>query len=109
VRARVASVHVHMLVADVLDKRCQWAFVTNAPGKYFGPMAKLFASEALVSCSTDLVDLAAPWSLLQSHDDLGVIELESRKAIQATIYGGTSEVQRSIVAESALKLPRTRS
>jgi len=109
VRARVAASHVRMLVADVLDRRCQWAFVSHAPGKHFGPMAKLFASEALVSCSTDLVDLAAPWSLLQGHHDLGVVELESRKAIQATIYGGTSEVQRSIVAESALKLPRTRS
>jgi alkylation response protein AidB-like acyl-CoA dehydrogenase len=62
----------------------------------------------LVSCSTDLIDLAAPWSLLQNHGDLGVVELESRKAIQATIYGGTSEVQRSIIAESALRLPRTR-
>jgi len=109
VRARIAASYVRLLVADVLDKRCQWAFVTNTPGKYFGPMAKLFASEALVSCSTDLVDLAAPWSLLQNHGDLGVVELESRKAIQATIYGGTSEVQRSIVAEAALKLPRTRS
>lgn len=109
IRARIAAVHVHVLVADVLDRRCQWAFVTNKPGKHFGPMAKLFASEALVSCSTDLVNLAAPWSLLQSHHDLGVVELESRKAIQATIYGGTSEVQRSIVAESALNLPRTRS
>lgn len=108
VRARIAATHVRMLVADVLDKRCQWAFVNNVPGKHFGPMSKLFASEALVSCSTDLVNLAAPWSLLQSHSDLGVVELESRKAIQATIYGGTSEVQRSIIAESALNLPRTR-
>lgn len=108
VRERVAASHARMLVADVLDKRCQWAFVNNVPGKHFGPMSKLFASEALVSCSTDLVDLAAPWSLLQRHDDLGVVELESRKAIQATIYGGTSEVQRSIIAESALNLPRTR-
>ncbi|MCP1472406.1 alkylation response protein AidB-like acyl-CoA dehydrogenase [Sphingobium sp. OAS761] len=108
IRARVAASHVRMLVADVLDKRCQWAFVNNVPGKHFGPMSKLFASEALVSCSTDLMDLAAPWSLLQGHHDLGVVELESRKAIQATIYGGTSEVQRSIIAESALNLPRTR-
>ncbi|HEY6870255.1 MAG TPA: acyl-CoA dehydrogenase family protein, partial [Novosphingobium sp.] len=107
-RARLAASHVRMLVGDVLDKRCQWAFATGVSGKHFGPMAKLFASEALVSCSTDLVDLAAPWSLLQAHSDLGVIELESRKAIQATIYGGTSEVQRSIIAESALGLPRTR-
>jgi len=109
VRSRIAASHVRMLVADVLDKRCQWAFVNDVPDKHFGPMAKLFASEALVSCSTDLIDLAAPWSLLQNHGDLGVVELESRKAIQATIYGGTSEVQRSIIAESALRLPRTRS
>ncbi|GAA0333250.1 hypothetical protein GCM10009087_49350 [Sphingomonas oligophenolica] len=108
VRTRMAATHVHILVADVLDRRCQWAFVNNVPGKHFGPMSKLFGSEALVSCSTDLLNLAAPWSLLQSHDDLGVVELEGRKSIQATIYGGTSEVQRSIIAESALKLPRTR-
>ncbi|HEY6869477.1 MAG TPA: acyl-CoA dehydrogenase, partial [Novosphingobium sp.] len=71
-RARLAASQVHIMVGDVLDKRCQWAFVTGVPGKHFGPMSKLFASEALVSCSTDLVDLAAPWSLLQAHSDLGV-------------------------------------
>lgn len=108
-RARIAASHVRMVVANALDRRCQWAFVNSVPGKHFGPMAKLFASEALVTCSTDLVNLAAPFSLLQDHSDLGVVELESRKAIQATIYGGTSEVQRSIIAESALNLPRTRS
>jgi alkylation response protein AidB-like acyl-CoA dehydrogenase/enoyl-CoA hydratase/carnithine racemase len=90
VRARLAAVHTKILVADVLDKRCQWAFVEKVTGKYFGPMAKLFASESLISCSTDLAEISAPWSLLQGHTDLGVVELESRKAIQATIYGGTS-------------------
>jgi alkylation response protein AidB-like acyl-CoA dehydrogenase len=109
VRARLAAVHAKMLVADALDKRCQWAFAEKVTGKYFGPMAKLFASEALISCSTDLMEMLAPWSLLQAHTDLGIVELESRKAIQATIYGGTSEIQRSIIAETALNLPRTRS
>jgi alkylation response protein AidB-like acyl-CoA dehydrogenase len=109
VRARLAAVHARLLVADVLDKRCQWASVDKIAGKYFGPMAKLFASEALISCSTELAEISAPWSLLQGHTDLGIVELESRKAIQATIYGGTSEVQRSIIAETALNLPRTRS
>ncbi|WP_084582327.1 acyl-CoA dehydrogenase [Sphingomonas azotifigens] len=109
VRARLAQCHARLLVADVLDRRCLWGFVSGQGKKYYGPMAKLFASEALVSCSSELVELAAPWSLIQAHTDLGTVELESRKAIQATIYGGTSEVQRSIVAESALGLPRTRS
>lgn len=109
IRARLAMSHVRMLVADVLDKRCLWGFVTHQGEKYYGPMAKLFASEALVTCSTELAEMSAPWSLIKAHNDLGTVELESRKAIQATIYGGTSEVQRSIIAESALGLPRTRS
>jgi alkylation response protein AidB-like acyl-CoA dehydrogenase len=109
VRARLAASQTRVTVADLLDRRCLWAGVEKVSQKFYGPMAKLFASEALVTCSTDLAELTAPDSLLQGMSDLGAIELESRKAIQATIYGGTSEVQRSIIAETALSLPRTRS
>ncbi len=109
VRARLAAIETRMHVADLLDRRSVWAFAEGTTEKYFGPMAKLFASEALVTCSTELAELTAPWSLRQEMSDLGVIELESRKAVQATIYGGTSEIQRSIIAESALGMPRTRS
>jgi alkylation response protein AidB-like acyl-CoA dehydrogenase len=109
VRARLAAAQTRVAVADLLDRRCLWAGVEKVSQKFYGPMAKLFASEALVTCSTDLIELTAPQSLLQGMTDLGAIELESRKAVQATIYGGTSEVQRSIIAETALGLPRTRS
>ena len=109
VRARLAAVQTRIHVSDLLDRRSVWAFAEGATEKHFGPMAKLFASEALVTCSTELAELTAPWSLLQEMSDLGTIELESRKAVQATIYGGTSEIQRSIIAESALGMPRTRS
>jgi alkylation response protein AidB-like acyl-CoA dehydrogenase len=109
VRARLAALQTRIDISDLLDRRSVWAFAEGATQKYYGPMAKLFASEALVACTTELAELTAPWSLLQGMSDLGAIELESRKAIQATIYGGTSEVQRSIIAESALAMPRTRS
>ncbi|WP_175907690.1 MULTISPECIES: acyl-CoA dehydrogenase [Burkholderia] len=109
VRRGLAKAHVVREVADTLSRRCVWAFAEHAVGKHHGPMAKLFASEALVSVSTDLMALTAPTSLLQGPTDLGRLELEGRKAIQATIYGGTSEVQRSLIAEAALGMPRTRS
>lgn len=109
VRRGLAKAHIVLDVADVLSRRCVWATVEGVAGKHHGPMAKLFASEALVSVSTELMALAAPESLLQDATDLGHLELQGRKAIQATIYGGTSEVQRSLIAETALGMPRTRS
>ena len=109
VRRGLAMAHVVLDVADALSRRCVWAAAEGVAGKHHGPMAKLFASEALVSVSTELMALAAPESLLQDATDLGHLELQGRKAIQATIYGGTSEVQRSLIAEAALGMPRTRS
>jgi 3-oxochol-4-en-24-oyl-CoA dehydrogenase len=37
-----------------------------------------------------------------------VLEYKHRHSLGTTIYGGTSEVHRSVVAEIALGLPRTR-
>lgn len=109
VRRGLGKAHVMLEVADTLSRRCVWAAAERASAKHHGPMAKLYASEALVSVSSELMALAAPHSLLQACTELGHLELSSRKAIQATIYGGTSEVQRSLIAESALDMPRTRS
>ena len=37
-----------------------------------------------------------------------MIEYKHRHSIANTIYGGTSEIHRSVIAEQALGLPRTR-
>jgi alkylation response protein AidB-like acyl-CoA dehydrogenase len=108
VRARLARAQTLHDITDLLGRRCLWSGVTGQQDKSFGPMAKLFGSEAWVSSTTDLVNLAAPHSLLTAMSDLGVIEQEHRKAMASTIYAGTSEVLRSIIAESALGLPRSR-
>jgi alkylation response protein AidB-like acyl-CoA dehydrogenase len=55
------------------------------------------------------MDLAAPDSLFADGVDTGVIELGYRQSIGMTIYGGTSEIQRSLIAEQGLGLPRSRS
>jgi alkylation response protein AidB-like acyl-CoA dehydrogenase len=108
VRARIARAAVHNEVADLLCRRAVWAGVEGVPSRAFGPMSKLFSSESYMKDSADLLELAAPDSLLEGHDPLGILEFKHRHSVGQTIYGGTSEVHRSVVAETGLGLPRTR-
>ncbi|MBA3055430.1 MAG: acyl-CoA dehydrogenase [Sphingomonadales bacterium] len=104
----LASVAVRLEVADALNRRTAEAFANGRPRKHYGPSTKLFASEAWVSCSSDLVALAAPESVFRGFTPLGRIERAFRRSVPSTVYAGTSEVQRSIIAEAGLGLPRTR-
>jgi alkylation response protein AidB-like acyl-CoA dehydrogenase len=108
VRARIARAAVHNEVADLLCRRAVWAGVEGMESRAFGPMSKLYTSETYLRDSADLLDLAAPDSLFEGHDPAGILEFRHRHAIGPTIYGGTSEIHRSVVAEQALGLPRTR-
>lgn len=109
VRCVLAECRLRLAVQDVLVRRCAWAASIGAARKGNGPMAKLFGSESWVACTDKLMRVAAPHSLLRRCDALGEIEKRTRRAIPGTIYAGTSEIQRSVIAESALKLPRSRS
>ena len=75
-------------------------------------MAKLFSSESYVAASSDLLDLLGPEAILQRGHAAAVadgeIERHQRGSQVTTIYAGTSEVQRSIIAEGTLGLPRSR-
>ena len=108
VRARLASVQAHILVADALTRRSIWAGESGQSQKWYGSMSKLFGSEAWLACTSDLMELAAPETLRVEQSDTGWIEMEYRRALPSTIYGGTSEIHRSIIAETALRMPRSR-
>jgi alkylation response protein AidB-like acyl-CoA dehydrogenase len=56
-----------------------------------------------------LIDLAAPRSMLRGREGLGLVEKGYRHSTATTIYGGTTEVLLSMVAERRLGLPRSRS
>ena len=108
VLSRLGRVAVHCEVSDLIFRRSVWARVNNVPDRAYGPMSKLFSTEAFLRDSTDLLDMTAPDSLLKGQEGLGLIERSHRHAAATTIYGGTSEIQRSIIAEKALGLPRSR-
>lgn len=110
VRRRLARIAVHTTIAKVLCYRSIWATGAKIPNRAaFGPMSKLFSTERYQADAIDLMDLAAPATLFADKDGLGHVELGYRQSIGMTIYGGTSEVHRSLIAEQGLGMPKSRS
>ena len=107
-QARLARAYANYLASELLQYRSNWAQVENKPNHAFGPMTKMFSSEKFTTDSRDLLDLTAPYSLSKRPGPAGAINQDYRHAHGTTIYGGSSEVHRSMIAEKGLGLPRTR-
>jgi 3-oxochol-4-en-24-oyl-CoA dehydrogenase len=106
--ARLARASLEARVAETLSGRVLGTRLAGQTDFAFGPAAKVFSTEAFITNSADLLDLAAPDSLLRGKEGLGLVEKGYRHSTATTIYGGTSEVLRSMVAERRLNLPRSR-
>ncbi len=107
-QARLARTYANALAAQLLQYRANWAQVENKPNHAYGPMTKVFSSEKFTTDSRDLLDLTAPYSLSKREGPAKALNQAYRHAHGTTIYGGSSEVHRSMVAEKGLGLPRTR-
>jgi 3-oxochol-4-en-24-oyl-CoA dehydrogenase len=107
-QVRLSRANANFLVADVIGFRALWAGVEKKPNAGFGPMAKLFSSEKFLEDASDLLNLTAPDSLSKRSGPAGFLNQCYRHSQGTTIYGGTSEIHRSMIAERALQLPRTR-
>jgi alkylation response protein AidB-like acyl-CoA dehydrogenase len=106
--ARLAQAYTCANIADGLGHRVLATRLAGAADLAYGPAAKIFCTESFITVSADLIDLAAPDSLLRGKEGLGIVEMGYRHSSATTIYGGTSEVLRSMVAERRLGLPRSR-
>lgn len=105
---RLAKSMAHYYLTEMISRRSLWAAVEKLPNLAYGPMAKMFSSEKFLEDAFDLLDLTAPYSLSKREGPAGLLNLSYRHAQGTTIYGGTSEIHRSMIAERALGLPRTR-
>jgi alkylation response protein AidB-like acyl-CoA dehydrogenase len=110
VRRTLARAAVHDAVAEVLCRRQIWADVEGIRDSSFGPMAKMFTTETMYQDASAIVAAGAPDSLVRGIDrNMDYVEVTMRRAIAMTIYGGTSEVHRSLIAEKSLGMPKSRS
>jgi alkylation response protein AidB-like acyl-CoA dehydrogenase len=112
-RERLARAAIHTEISQALELRSLWNGAEHLADRGEGAMAKLFSSERLATDARDLLDLAAPDSLLArgapgAAGD-GRIEFSYRHAAGTRIYGGSSEIMRSVIAQQALGMPRSRS
>jgi alkylation response protein AidB-like acyl-CoA dehydrogenase len=106
--SRLANAYVHANISEGLNHRVLATRLAGDADIAYGPAAKIFCTESFITVAADLIDLAAPDSLIRGKTGLGMVEMGYRHSSATTIYGGTSEVLRSMVAERRLGLPRSR-
>jgi alkylation response protein AidB-like acyl-CoA dehydrogenase len=112
VRERLAAATIGNEVSNLLGWRAAWMASEGTLPGVEGTMAKLFTTEHYQHAADDLIDLLGAEGLRQ-HGEPGApadgwIEATYRHSQVTTIYGGTSEVCRGVVAERRLGLPRNR-
>lgn len=112
VRERLAQTAVNAEVARLLRYRATWISAEGETLGVRGAMAKVFSAEAYLADANAWMDLVGPLGLVERGDPScpgdGLFVDAFRDSPVTTIYGGTVEILRSLIAEGALDLPRSR-
>jgi alkylation response protein AidB-like acyl-CoA dehydrogenase len=110
VRERLSRLAIEREISTLLRLRSQWVQAQGSRSMIEGSMFKLFSAESQVRAASDLLDIFGPLGLIEAGEPAapgsGEFTHEFRHSIVLPIYGGSSEVQRRIIAERRLGLPR---
>jgi alkylation response protein AidB-like acyl-CoA dehydrogenase len=91
---RIADMKVHLEAARLLTYRAASRLGTSRSASLDAAIAKLFVSESLLKTALDAVQLHGGYGFMVEVE----VERALRDALGATIYSGTSEMQRNIIA-----------
>jgi len=112
VREPLARLAIDTEVSKLLGRRSCWVETTGRVPVVEGSMYKLFWAEYRQRHAPVLLDVIGTEALREETDPLapghGDLIQEFRHAPILSIYGGASEVQRRILAERHLGLPRSK-
>ena len=98
---RIANMKVRLETSRWLVYRVGWMKQQGKSAVMDAAIAKLYVSENLVQCCQDAIQIHGAYGYMTGPG----IERDLRDSISSTIYSGTSEIQRNIIA-AWLGLPK---
>jgi alkylation response protein AidB-like acyl-CoA dehydrogenase len=91
---KIADMKVHLEASRLLVYRSAWRLANTPNASLDASISKLFVSESLVKAAMDAVQIHGGYGFMIEYE----VERALRDSIGATIYSGTSEIQRNIIA-----------
>lgn len=91
---RIAEMKVRLETARLLLYKTAWLKKQGKPAQMEAAMAKLYLSEVFVESSMDAIRIHGGYGYTTEFE----VERDLRDAIGGTLYSGTSDIQRNIIA-----------
>ncbi len=91
---RIADMKVQLEAARLLIYRAAWQLDRERHVSMDASIAKLFVSESLIKAALDTIQIFGGYGYMVEYE----VERALRDALASTIYSGTSEIQRNIIA-----------
>jgi len=91
---KIANMKIHLEAARLLTYKAAWNLERSHKVSIDSAIAKTFVSETLVRSALDTIQVFGGYGFLTEYQ----VERALRDAVGSTIYSGTSEVQRNIIA-----------
>ena len=112
VAARIGRIWIDEEIGRLLGHWANWNAEQGRMSTAYGAVRKLISGEASLRNTGLALDVLGPAGVLAEGDDdvpaRGMFEHEYRYSQVRTIYGGSSEIMRDIIAQKHLGLPRNR-